>query len=199
MHYHSFFGCFHDLNSILEKICRKKKVIWFVCSVFVFSYKASTFSSHEPFNKPLNFRHSLKSGTRNNYLTFYIFSFPFLVLQSPFSNKDHQEDKCELVSQTMNFMTSSSIYLLLFLHTSLFVSVCVHRLVCIHPHVSIHQCLSIKQIILQVIKTVTIQSGFLEIVFCGQRTSGHYILRWCRMLSELLRSFHMLKGFTDYA
>ena len=100
MHYHSFFGCFHDPNSILEKICRKK-VIWFVCSVFMFSFKASTFSSREPFNKPLNFRHSLKSGTRNNYLTFYIFSFAFLVLQNPFSNKDHQEDNCELVSQTM--------------------------------------------------------------------------------------------------
>lgn len=176
MHYHSFFGCFHDLNSILEKTCRKK-VIWFVCSVFVFSYKASTFSSHEPFNKPLNFRHSLKSGTRNNYLTFYIFSFPFLVLQSPFSNKDHQEDKCELVSQTMNFMTSSSLYLPLFLHTSLFVSVCVCTGLCASTHMSLSMCLSIKQIILQVIKTVTIQSGFLEIVFYGQRTSGHCILR----------------------
>lgn len=45
MHYHSFFGCFHDLNSIFRKDLQKKKVIWFVCSVFVFSYKASTFSS----------------------------------------------------------------------------------------------------------------------------------------------------------
>ena len=76
-------------------------------------------------------------------------------------------------------MTSSSIYLLLVLHTSLFVCicVCVHRLVCVHPHVSIHHCLSIKQIIFQVIKTVRIQSGFLEIVFYGQRISGRYILR----------------------
>lgn len=115
----------------------------------MFSYKASTFSSHEPFNKPLNFRHSLKSGTRNSYLTFYIFSFPFLVLQSPFSNKDHQDvmmwtgvSNHEFHDQQFYILTSLSTYFSVCLY------VCVHRLVSMHPHVSIHQCLSIKQIYL---------------------------------------------------
>lgn len=76
------------------------------------------------------------------------FPFHFWSCRVPFQIKTIRMWWCELVSQTMNFMTSSSTYLLLFLHTSLFVCicVCVHRLVSMHPHVSIHPCLSIKQI-----------------------------------------------------
>lgn len=120
--------------------------------------------------------------------------FPFHLwsCQVPFQIKTIREinvNWCfkQWVSRRAVLYTYFSFYILL----CFTVSVCVCVCPCVHAPTCIYLSMSLNKIdYSQVIKTVRIQSGFLEIVFYGQRTSGHYILSWCLTLSEPLRSFH---------
>ena len=142
--------------------------------VFVFM-KPLQFFCHEPFTKPLNSMLSLKGGTRNNCFTCYTFSFPSVVLQSPFFHKQDQWDKWDVVSQTMTPLPSSSTYLILFPHISLFfiIGVCAGSRACMQVYLSIpfHNMDSFIYFLRN--KECHRPEWLLRIVFDGQRTSGH--------------------------
>lgn len=141
--------------------------------MFLFLWSHCIFC-HEPFTKPLNSMLSPKSATRNNCFTCYNFSFPSVVLQSPFFHKQDQWDKWDVVSQTMTLLPSSSTYLILFLCISLFfaIGVCAGSRARMQVYLSIPFCNVDSFIYFLRNKECHRPEWLLRIVLDGQRTSG---------------------------